>query len=173
MGDRKSEVVVGDGDGGRRPHIVFAVGLCARFQSSPKESHLAAVKIIFRYLIDTTDLGLLYSKGSQFDFVAYCDVDYAGDKIERKNTSGACQFLGEALISWSCRKKNTIAISITKAKYVSALDCCSQVLWIKNQLEDFSVTATHATPAASFRFPPSQHSTDQSIKSHVWHSLHS
>jgi len=27
------------------------------------------------------------------DEQAYCDVDYAGDKIERKSTSGACQFL--------------------------------------------------------------------------------
>ena len=41
-----------------RPDIVFAVGLCARFQIAPKESHLTAVKRIFRYLVGTTDLGL-------------------------------------------------------------------------------------------------------------------
>ncbi|XP_073220702.1 secreted RxLR effector protein 161-like [Cicer arietinum] len=126
-----------------RPDIVFAVGLCARFQSSPKESHLTAVKRIFRYLVGTTDLGLWYGKGSHFDFVAYCDADYAGDKMERKSTSGACQFLGEALISWSCRKQNTIALSTTEAEYVSAANCCSQVLWIKNQLEDYSVRYSH------------------------------
>ncbi|GAU51764.1 hypothetical protein TSUD_415530 [Trifolium subterraneum] len=38
-------------------------------------------------------------KGSHFDLKAYYDADYAGDKIERKSTSGACQFLGEALIN--------------------------------------------------------------------------
>lgn len=32
----------------RRPDIVFAVGLCARFQTAPKESHYIAVKRIFR-----------------------------------------------------------------------------------------------------------------------------
>nr|XP_027188680.1 uncharacterized protein LOC113785811 [Cicer arietinum] len=119
--------------------LFFAVGLWARFQSSPKESHLIAVKRIFRYLVGTTDLDLWYSKGSHFDFVAYCDVDYAGDKIERKSTSGACQFLGEALISWSCRKQNTIALSTTEVEYVATTNCCSQVLWNKNQLEVFSV----------------------------------
>ena len=122
-----------------RPDIVFAVGLCARFQTSPKESHLTAVKRIFRYLVGTTDLGLWYSKGSCFDLTAYCDADYAGDKLERKSTSGTCQFLGKALISWSCRKQNTIALSTTEAEYVSAANCCSQVLWIRNQLEDFSI----------------------------------
>jgi len=73
-----------------RPYIVFAVSLCACFQTSPKESHLTVVKRIFRYLLGTTDPGLWYSKGSCFDLISYCDVDYAGDKIKRKSTSGAC-----------------------------------------------------------------------------------
>ncbi|GAU24551.1 hypothetical protein TSUD_148920 [Trifolium subterraneum] len=125
-----------------RPHIVFVVSLCARFQTSPKESHLTAVKRIFRYLVGTPDVGLWYKKGSHFDLQAYCDADYAGDKIERKSTSGACQFLGEALVSWCFRKQNTIALSTTEAEYVAASNCCSQVIWIKNQLEDFSLRFT-------------------------------
>jgi len=82
-----------------RPDIVFAVGLCARFQTAPKESHHIAVKRIFRYLVGTTNIGIWYEKGSHFNLMAYCDADYAGDKIERKSTSGACQFLCEALIN--------------------------------------------------------------------------
>ncbi|MCH99217.1 hypothetical protein A2U01_0020228 [Trifolium medium] len=74
-----------------RPDILFSVGLCARFQTSPKESHLTAVKRIFRYLVGTPDTGLWYKKGTHFDLKAYCDVDYASDKLERKSTSGACQ----------------------------------------------------------------------------------
>ncbi|GAU25024.1 hypothetical protein TSUD_154980 [Trifolium subterraneum] len=128
-----------------RPDIVFAVDLCARFQTSPKESHLIAVKRIFRYLVGTPDVGLWYKKGSHFDLQAYYDADYAGDKIERKSTSGACQFLGEALVSWCCRKQNTIALSTTEAEYVVASNCCSQVIWIKNQLEEFSLR-TENTP---------------------------
>ncbi|GAU46301.1 hypothetical protein TSUD_283270, partial [Trifolium subterraneum] len=137
-----------------RPDIVFAVGLCARFQTSSKESHLTAVKRIFRYLVGTPDVGLWYKKGSHFDLQAYCDVDYAGDKVERKSTSGACQFLGEALVSWCCRKQNTIALSTTEAEYVAASNCCSQVIWIKNQLEDFSLRSHEPKNPSVSSSPP-------------------
>ena len=33
-----------------KPDIIFATCLCARFQSSPRESHLNAIKRIFKYL---------------------------------------------------------------------------------------------------------------------------
>jgi len=153
-----------------RPDIVFAVGLCARFQTCAKESHLTAVKRIFRYLVGTTDLGLWYRKDSSFDLVAYCDADYAGDKIERKSTSGTCQFLGQALIGWSCRKQNTIALSTTEAEYVSAASCCSQVLWIKNQMEDYSLRYTNVpimcdnTSAINLSKNPIQHSRSKHIE---------
>jgi len=82
-----------------RPDILFNVCLCARFQSDPREPHLIAVKRIFRYLKGTTNLGLLYKKSSDYKLVGFCDADYAGDRIERKSTSGNCQFLGDNLIS--------------------------------------------------------------------------
>jgi len=71
-------------------------------------------------------LGLWYNKGSCFDLIAYCDADYAGDKIERKSTSETSQFLEKALISWSCRTQNIIALSTTRAEYVSAANIISQ-----------------------------------------------
>jgi len=82
-----------------KPDILFSVRLCPRFQSDPRESHLTDVKRIFKYLKGTTNLGLLYRKSQDYKLVELCDVDYAGDKIERKSTSGSCQFFGENLIS--------------------------------------------------------------------------
>jgi len=77
------------------PYILFSVCLCARFQSDPRESHLTVVKRIFRYLKGTTNLGLLYKKSLDYKLIGFCDADYAGDRIEKKSTSGNCQFLGE------------------------------------------------------------------------------
>ncbi|GJR43529.1 putative ribonuclease H-like domain-containing protein [Tanacetum coccineum] len=54
-----------------RPDIMFAVCACARFQVSPKTSHLLAVKRIFRYLKGKPSLGLWYSKDSPLELVAY------------------------------------------------------------------------------------------------------
>ena len=69
-----------------RPDIMFATCLCARFQAGPKESHLIAVKRIFRYLKGTPNLGMWYPKGTGFDLVGYTDSDFAGCKIDRKST---------------------------------------------------------------------------------------
>ncbi|GKE93847.1 putative ribonuclease H-like domain-containing protein [Tanacetum coccineum] len=67
---------------------------CTRYQVNPKVSHLHALKIIFRYLKGQPKLGLWYPKDSPFDFVAYTDSDYAGTSLDRKSTTGGCQFLG-------------------------------------------------------------------------------
>ncbi|XP_056695777.1 uncharacterized protein [Spinacia oleracea] len=77
-----------------RPDIAFSLGVCARFQSNPKESHLTAVKRILRYLKGTDDLCLWYPNYDHFDLKGYTDADYAGDLVNRKSTSGMVQFLG-------------------------------------------------------------------------------
>ncbi|GJY34681.1 hypothetical protein Tco_0419150 [Tanacetum coccineum] len=99
---------------------MFAVCTCARYQVNPKVSHLYAVKRIFRYLKGQPKLGLWYPKDSPFDLVAYTDSDYAGASLDRKSTTGGCQFLGCRLISWQCKKQTVVANSITEAEYVAA-----------------------------------------------------
>ncbi|GJZ87067.1 putative ribonuclease H-like domain-containing protein [Tanacetum coccineum] len=68
---------------------------------------------------------------------AYTDSDYAGATLDRKSTTGGCQFLGNRLISWQCKKQTVVATSTTEAEYVAAANCCGQVLWIQNQLLDY------------------------------------
>nr|GEU95627.1 putative ribonuclease H-like domain-containing protein [Tanacetum cinerariifolium] len=115
-----------------RPDIMFAVCACARFQVTPKASHLHAVKRIFRYLKGKLHLGLWYPKDSPFNLVAYSDSDYAGASLDRKSTTEGCQFLGCRLISWQCKKQTVVATSSTEAEYVAVASCCAQVLWIQN-----------------------------------------
>nr|GEV09140.1 hypothetical protein [Tanacetum cinerariifolium] len=122
-----------------RPYIMFTVCACACLQVTPKVSNLHAVKRIFRYLKGKLHLGLWYLKDSPFDLVAYSDSDYAGPSLDRKFTTGGCQFLGCRLISWQCKKQTVVATSSTKAKYVAAASYCAQVLWIQNQLLDYGV----------------------------------
>ncbi|GKA79661.1 putative ribonuclease H-like domain-containing protein [Tanacetum coccineum] len=74
---------------------------------------------------------------SPFDLEAYSDSDYAGASLDRKSTTGGCQFLGSRLISWQCKKQTIVANSTTEAEYVAAASCCGQVLWIQNQMLDY------------------------------------
>ncbi|GJW42871.1 putative ribonuclease H-like domain-containing protein [Tanacetum coccineum] len=120
-----------------RPDIMFVVCAGARFQVTPKVSHLYAVKRIFRYLKGQSKLGLWYFKDLPFDLEAYTDSDYVGASLDRKSTTGGCQFLGRRLISWQCKKQTIVANSTTEAEYVAAASCCGQVLWIQKQMLDY------------------------------------
>ncbi|GKB18087.1 retrovirus-related pol polyprotein from transposon TNT 1-94 [Tanacetum coccineum] len=75
-----------------RPDIMFVVCACAKFQVTPKTSHLLAVKRIFRYLKGKPTLGLWYSRDSPSELVAYTDSDYAGATQDRKSTTGGYLF---------------------------------------------------------------------------------
>ncbi|GJZ15448.1 putative ribonuclease H-like domain-containing protein [Tanacetum coccineum] len=120
-----------------RPDIMFSVCACLRFQVQPKVSHLNAVKRIFRYLKGQPKLGLWYPKDSPLILEAFLDSDYAGASLDRKSTTGGCQFLGSRLISWQCKKQTVVANSTTEAEYIAASHCCGQVLWIQNQMLDY------------------------------------
>jgi hypothetical protein len=103
-----------------RPDIQFSVCLCAHFQESSRTSHRQAVKRIFRYLRYTPELGLWYSTSSSLSLLGFSDADFAGCRVDRKSTSGTCQFLGSSLVSWSSRKQSIVAQSTTKAE----ICCC-------------------------------------------------
>ncbi|GKB58884.1 putative ribonuclease H-like domain-containing protein, partial [Tanacetum coccineum] len=102
--------------------------------STPIETNKALIKDeeakdvdrIFRYLKGQPKLGLWYPRDSPFDLEAFSNNDYAGASLDRKSTTGSCQFLGKRLISWQCQKKTIVANSTTKAEYVAAANCCGQ-----------------------------------------------
>eukprot|EP00253_Pinus_taeda_P005398 PITA_05398 len=103
---------------GTRLDIMHAVGIVGRFQANPKETHLQAVKRIFKYLQGTQNYGLWYPRDTDLTLHAYKDADWAGSVDDRKSTSGA------------------------EAKYVAAASCCTQLIWMMQTLQDFQITCT-------------------------------
>ena len=153
-----------------RPDIMFSVCLCARYQASPRVTHLAAVKRILQYLRGNPDIGLWYPKDASFDLTAYSDSDYGGCKINFKSTTAGCQFLGSRLVSLQCKKQTTVSTSTAEAEYVAASSCCSQVLWIQQHLRDYGLKFL-TTPilidnsaAISITKNPVQHSKTKHIE---------
>jgi hypothetical protein len=65
-----------------RSDIQFVVGLCARFQASPRSSHQMVVQRIFRYLKHTPEFGIWYSTSSLLDLVSFSDADFMGFGID-------------------------------------------------------------------------------------------
>jgi hypothetical protein len=101
-------------------NIQFAVCLCARFQGSPHSLHRIAIQQIFRYLKHTLEFRIWNSASSSVDLVNFFDADFAGCGIDRKSTSGTCNFLGSSLVCWSSQKQSSFAQSTTEAEYVAA-----------------------------------------------------
>ena len=120
-----------------RPDISYSVGVCARYQANPKESHLKAVKRIIRYVSGTTDSGIMFTFDSNVEIAGYTDSDWAGDADDRKSTSGGCFFVGNNLVSWHSKKQNCVSLSTAQAEYIAARSCCTQLLWMKHMLEDY------------------------------------
>ena len=102
-----------------------------------------AIKRIFKYLSGGLHLGLWYPRNSSFDLISYSDVDFFGSLLDRKITSGTCQFLGQCLVSWFSKKQVSVALSTVEAEYVTASLCCSQVSWQKQQLLDYFINIDH------------------------------
>ncbi|KAL4584141.1 hypothetical protein LXL04_008731 [Taraxacum kok-saghyz] len=128
-----------------RPDILFFVCQCARYQANPKDSHFTIFKRIFRYLKGKPKLGLWYPKNPPFDLYAFTDSNYGGYEFDRKSTSAGCQFLGDRLISWQCKKQQTVSTSTAEAEYVSASACSSQIIWMQHQLLDYGLNFLNTT----------------------------
>ncbi|GJU08418.1 putative ribonuclease H-like domain-containing protein [Tanacetum coccineum] len=94
--------------------------------------YLTASRPDIMYLKHKPKLGLSYPKDSPVELEAYSNSDYGGASLDRKSTTGGCQFLGRRLLSWQCKKQAIVANSTTEAEYVAAVKCYGQVLWIQN-----------------------------------------
>ena len=123
-----------------RPDIAFSVGVCSKYQSNPKISHLNAVKRIIKYVGGTCDYGLFYSKESNLSLAGFSDSDQVGNADDRKSTIGGCFYVGANLVVWISKKQNFVSFSTVEAEYITARSCCSQLLWMKKLLSDYGIS---------------------------------
>ena len=112
-----------------RPDITFFVCNVAKFCSKPTTKHWTAVKRIFCYIKGTCDLGILYDGQNSGYCVGYSDADWAGDRSDRKSTSGYCYILGSGLVSWRTSKQSCVALS-------TAGGAAKEAIWLKRLLTD-------------------------------------
>ena len=128
-----------------RPDISYNVGVCARYQANPKESHMTALQRIIKYVKTTAEFGVWYSKDTSDVLARYFDADWAGNADDRKSTSGDCFYVGNNLVSWMSKKQNSISLSTAKAEYIVAGSCCTQLLWMQKLLHDYGICQEHLT----------------------------
>lgn len=122
-----------------QPDIAFCVNKLSQYMNSPCETHWKVVKRVLRYLNGTLDNVLYFTKG-QFDLVGYSDVDWVFTVEDRRSTTGYCVYLGSNPIAWCFKKHAVLSRSSSEAEYRSLVNCVSELLWIKQLLDEVGVT---------------------------------
>ena len=64
-----------------RPDICYNVGICTTYQANPKESHLATVKRIIRYVNGIVDFVIWYWKDTNIYLVGFCEILMIGKAL--------------------------------------------------------------------------------------------
>ena len=77
-----------------RPDFSYSVGVCAKYDANPKETHMIALKRIIKYVKTTADFGVWYSKDTNAVLARYSDANWAGNADDRKSTSGGLFLCG-------------------------------------------------------------------------------
>ncbi|KAK9076273.1 hypothetical protein SSX86_004606 [Deinandra increscens subsp. villosa] len=121
-----------------RPDLGYSVGVVSRFMENPKETHLAAVKHILRYIKGTIYNGLIYEAGGDAKLVGYSDSSFGCDKEDGRSTTGTIFYYSGNVITWTSQKQRTVALSSCQAEYMAATEAACQALWLRNLLSEIT-----------------------------------
>jgi hypothetical protein len=119
-----------------RPDIAFTTGRLSQFLKALVQRHLGGVKELFRYISSTISQRIRYSPSINRDLILYTDTDWAGDKSDRKSTSGFVAMLYRGPVSWASRKQTSVATSSTESEYIALSTRAKQAVWIGQVIRD-------------------------------------
>lgn len=122
-----------------RPDISFAVNQVSRFLNNWTDEHWQAVKRIIRYLKQTVNYKIVYSKTAKIEVKGYTDADYAGCIETRKSTSGYVFVLAKGPITWKSQKQAVVAQSTTEAEYIALALGVREALWLRSFLLELDI----------------------------------
>lgn len=124
-----------------RPELSFCVNKLSQYMNCPTETHWRAVKRVLRYLIGTSDHGLFFTKGN-IAVVGYSDADWASSVEDRRSTTGYVVYLGSNPVAWCSKKQSVVSRSSSEAEYRSLANCVSELLWVKQLVDEIGVSQT-------------------------------
>ena len=130
-----------------RSDIAYAVGVVSRFLDKHEDFHWNAVKRIIRYLKNTIDYGILYTKAQGSELIeGYSDLDFASDVNTRRSTTGYVFKMSDGSVTWNSQRQSTVSLSTTEAEYVAASSAAKEAMWIRRLLRDLQELIEKPTP---------------------------
>lgn len=118
-----------------RPDIAYSTSYLSQFNTCHDHSHWIAAKQVLRYLASTSSYSLTFKKNFQnLKLEAFVEADWAGDRTDRKLTTGFVMKAGDCAIGWESRKQRTVALSSMEAEYLAISDVTKEVRFVNNFL---------------------------------------
>jgi len=125
-----------------RPDIAYATNLAARYTNCHNEHHETTILRILRYLRKTKNYRLELTPDGSSTMDVFTDADWAGDKSNRKSTTGCVVKLNGVPIHWSSKQQATVALSTMEAEYIGACTGTQEALWLKQLLGELKLVNT-------------------------------
>ena len=94
-----------------------------------------AVKWILKYLRGTTNQELCFG-GSNIALQGYVDADMAGNRDNRRSTTGYVFTVGGTAVSWVSKIQSVVALSTTEAEYVAATEASKEMIWLQRFMNE-------------------------------------
>ena len=145
--------------------FIRSVNLCLHLGISILLQFAASFVIFEDHLL----VGCFFPTDISLQLVAYSDVDWAGCPNTRRSTTGWCMFLGDALISWRCKKQDRVSKSSTEAEYRAMSTSCSEIVWLRGLLEELGFPQTTSTPLHADNTSAIQIATNPVFHEHTKH----
>src|SRR3954470_24283899 len=122
-----------------RLDLAFVTGVLGIYQENPEIEHWKMVKKALLYVQGTKDLMLTYKSSDSLEIKGYSDADFAGDKDDRKSTSGYVFTLAGGAISWKSSKQSIVVSSTMYAEFIACYEATGQAIWLKKFIPDLKV----------------------------------
>jgi hypothetical protein len=128
-----------------RLDIMYAMHQIVKYLSDPRQSHGEAILYLVHYLKKTWDLGLNFKPDPKKGLECYCDADFSGNwnrefahvyPSTAKSQSRWIIFYAGCPISWTFKLQSQIALSTTKAEYITMSQALRDIIPIINLLQE-------------------------------------
>lgn len=123
-----------------RPDICFSTHQLSKFVQDPTDRHWIAAKHVIRYLIGSTQHGIVFPRKNELLLHGYSDADFANDK-SRRSTSGYIFFIGSAPVSWKTQLQRIVTLSTFEAELVAVTEAAKEAIFLRKLLHDFKITS--------------------------------
>jgi len=122
-----------------RPDLSFSVGFLSRYNTKPSDIHWNQSLDVLRYIKNSLDLSLVYTKDNSDLHYGHADAEFGSDLDECRFTYGYVTFWGKNILHWKSKRSGGVATSTTVAELESVYMCLTHMLWERDILSSLGV----------------------------------